>query len=114
MPVLVSAGLLREPVRHIAEYQSSEISHADQLRDLRVYGSDTSATGGTALLHSALHLLSLEYRETARMADLPGVAHNVSDQPRAISPLRQQSVLLGGSALCPTHFLVTQRNKNAA
>lgn len=106
VPVFINTGLLREPVRHVAKYQSPEVPHANQLRNLRVHGSDTSITGRTALFHSALHLLPFKYRETARMADLSGIAHDFSDQSRAISYIRQQSILLGRSALYPAHFLV--------
>lgn len=105
-PVLINAGLLREPVRYVAKYQSPEICHADQLRHLRVRGSDTSATGRTALLHPAVHFLSLEHRETAQLADLFGSVYDVDDQFRAILPFHQNSVLLGGSALHPAHYLV--------
>lgn len=106
VPVLVNAGLLCKPVRHVAKYQSSEISHADQLRDLRVRGFDTSATSGTALFYFAVYLLSLEHRKTARMADLSGIAHDVSGQSRAILNFRQQRILLEGSTLHPAHLLV--------
>jgi len=62
--VSVDTDLLREFVRHIAEYQSLEIPDTIQLRYLRMRGSNTSTIGGTALLHPAIYLLSFEHEKT--------------------------------------------------
>jgi len=72
-----------------------------------VRGAGTSITGRTALLHLAVHILPLKYEKTRKMADLLRIAHDCRDQLLAVFYFRQQSVLLGGPALCPANFLVT-------
>jgi len=59
--VFVDIGLLGEPIRHIAKYQSLEIPYTNQLYYLLIHDdSDTSVTGRTALLYSSLHFLLLK------------------------------------------------------
>lgn len=70
-------------------------------------GADTSVAGRTALLHPAVRILSFKYEKARKVAGLLRNAHDLRDQLPAIFYFRQQSVLLGGSALCPAYFLVT-------
>lgn len=82
--ISADTDLLCESVRHLAKYQSPEISHTSQLYYLHVYDSDTTIIGGTALLHSSLYILSPKYEKTGKVADLAGIAHDLCNQLFAI------------------------------
>lgn len=87
--VRIDTDLLCELIRHVAKHESFKIYHANQLYRLREHGSDTSVIGRTALLYSALRLLSSEYEKTAQVADLYGIAHDGDGQFLAILRVRQ-------------------------